>query len=301
MDLPLALMQDAVRFVEYLKNERGYSPHTIQNYQRALVRLAHHLYEYGVAQWHDVEPEQLKVWLQKLKLAKLSAKSISLHLSAVKGLFKYLLNKKRIAFDPSELLAAPKQARHLPNNIDTDEVAQLLNFTPESTIEFRDKAMMELFYSSGLRLSELATLDIASINLDESEVLVTGKGGKQRLLPVGRLANQALRDWFRSRAEFNKHQDVALFLSKLGNRLSVRQIQQRLKYWAQRQGLAAHLHPHKLRHSFATHILESSGDLRAVQELLGHANLSTTQVYTHLDFQHLAKIYDQAHPRAKKS
>jgi len=300
-EFPESLSLDVHRYLQYLKSERGYSSLTIKNYQRTLIKLLGYLDERQVLLWTKVEPEELKRWVSRFITAGLKANSISLHLSAVKGFFKFLLHKQLIRFDPSELLSTPKQPRLLPKNIDVDEVRQLLNFCPDNTIEYRDKAMMELFYSSGLRLSELASLDTAQLRLVEREVIVTGKGNKQRLLPVGKYAANALEQWLKRRSEFNRHQIAALFISKLGNRISVRQIQQRIKYWTKRQGLASAVHPHKLRHSFATHMLESSGDLRAVQELLGHANLSTTQVYTHLDFQHLAEVYDRAHPRARQS
>jgi len=299
--LPESLAITLTRYISYLKNERAYSKHTISSYRKTLELLAMLLVEKNIVEWPLVRSEHLKTWLVEFRKANMKPSSINLKLSAVKGFFKFLLHRGVIKADPSELLTGPKQGRALPKNIDVDEVTQLLNFEPETTIEFRDKAIMELFYSSGLRLSELAELDLQHIGISEREVRVRGKGSKERLLPVGSIASDAIKSWLKVRADFNKHNLSALFVSKLGNRLCVRQIQQRLKYWAQKQGLANTVHPHKLRHSFATHVLESSGDLRAVQELLGHENLSTTQVYTHLDFQHLAKVYDQAHPRAKKS
>ena len=300
LQLPEPLDTQLTRYLVYLKNERAYSSHTISNYRRSLISLVTFLAGQDIKAWPQVTEGDLKQWLVQFRTARLKASSISLKLSAVKGLFNFLLVKRMVEHDPSALLQAPKQEKRLPKNIDVDEVSQLLNFTPEATIEFRDKAIMELFYSSGLRLSELASLSLSDLQLQQGELLVTGKGNKQRVVPVGRLAIDAIQQWIKVRGEFNKDNLPALFISKLGNRLSTRQIQQRLKYWAQRQGLASSLHPHKIRHSFATHMLESSQDLRAVQELLGHANLSTTQVYTHLDFQHLAKVYDSAHPRARQ-
>ena len=299
-DVPTLLSNDISRYIDFLKYERGYSEHTLQSYQRNLVELALHLHQSSVENWQQVTHEALRHFVMAIKQKGLKARSIQLKLSSIKGFFKFQLQRKHITTNPSELLVVPKSDKPLPKNIEVDEVNQLLNFIPEQTIEFRDKAMMELFYSSGLRLSELANLSINDIDLKASELVVTGKGNKQRLLPVGRQARDAIEQWLKLRAEFNKANSSALFLSKLGNQISVRQIQQRLSYWAKRQGLNNTVHPHKLRHSFASHMLESSGDLRAVQELLGHENLSTTQVYTHLDFQHLAQVYDQAHPRAKK-
>lgn len=288
-------------YLIYLKVERGYSPHTVQNYQRSLCQLADFITESNIDNWSSVEESQLKLWLIDLRKQQQKARSIQLKLSATKGFFNYLLYKNKTCHDPSQLLTAPKADKPLPKNLEVDEVVQLLNFIPEATIEFRDKAMMELFYSSGLRLSELANVQLNDFSSAFDELTVTGKGSKQRIVPVGTIAKQALQQWLTVRNEFNPLQISALFLSKLGKPISVRQIQQRLKHWALKQGLNNTLHPHKLRHSFASHVLESSGNLRAVQELLGHADLSTTQVYTHLDFQHLASVYDKAHPRAKKN
>jgi integrase/recombinase XerC len=295
-----SLSNSAQQFLDYLKYERGYSPHTISSYQRNLVELCQYLQQHQIHQWQQADVEVLRRHLMLLRKKGLKARSLQLKLSTIKGLFKYLLQKKAVSHDPTELLATPKSDKPLPKNMEVDELSQLLNFAPEDTLEFRDKAILELFYSSGLRLTELASIDISDLDLSSNELRVTGKGNKQRLVPVGSKARLAIDDWLKCRAELNKHNLDALFISKLGNRLSNRQIQQRLKHWATKQGLHNNLHPHKLRHSFASHVLESSSDLRAVQELLGHANLSTTQVYTHLDFQHLANVYDKAHPRAKK-
>lgn len=299
-ELPISLSENVNRYLGFLKNERGYSIHTVNNYLATLVRLTEFLSAQRITHWQSVDDNVLKQWLIQLRQQKLKPRSIQLKLSAIKGFFIYLQNKKLIERNPTELLQAPKADKPLPKNMEVDEIGQLLNFTPDSPIEFRDKAIMELFYSSGLRLSELVGINLADIEFAEQEVRVTGKGNKQRLLPVGKLALDAIKQWIKVRGEFNRVESDALFLSQQGKRLSTRQVQQRLKLWATRQGIRSSLHPHKLRHSFASHVLESSSDLRAVQELLGHANLSTTQVYTHLDFQHLAKVYDQAHPRAKK-
>ena len=298
--LPPRLASDMERYLDFLKYERGYSQHTLDAYQRNLTEVALFVSQTNINQWRQVDQDKLRRFVMQTKQNGLKVRSIQLKISSIKGFFKFLLQRQIIKSDPSELLVVPKADKPLPKNIEVDEVNQLLNFIPEQTIEFRDKAIMELFYSSGLRLSELANLDVPDLDIASAEVLVTGKGNKQRLLPLGSQACEAIKQWLKLRAEFNKANIQALFLSKLGNRISVRQIQQRLSHWAKKQGLNNTLHPHKLRHSFASHMLESSGDLRAVQELLGHENLSTTQVYTHLDFQHLAQVYDQAHPRAKK-
>jgi integrase/recombinase XerC len=298
--LPQSLQPQVAQYLDYLKYERGYAKLTLKTYQANILHLCQFCIESHCTQWSEIDSGVLKQWLLSLRKAKLKPRSMQLKISSVKGLFKYLLQKKIIQTDPTELLIAPKTDRPLPKNMEVDEVAQLLSFTPDQTIEFRDKAIMELFYSSGLRLAELVSINDLDIDLVNAELRVTGKGSKQRLVPVGRMAIEAINQWLTCRVEFVKTENDALFLSKLGNRISVRQVQQRLSYWAKRQGLNNTLHPHKLRHSFASHLLQSSSDLRAVQELLGHADLSTTQVYTHLDFQHLAKVYDSAHPRAKK-
>ncbi|NVK24989.1 MAG: tyrosine recombinase XerC [Gammaproteobacteria bacterium] len=306
MDLSLKLVpepfqKEIVQYLDYLKYERGYSKHTLSSYQATLIALSEFFEQSQVKDWRGINHDTLRVWLVELRQKGLKPRSMQLKLSSVKGLFKFLVQRQKISQNPTELLVIPKADKPLPKNMEVDEVSQLLNFIPEQTIEKRDKAIMELFYSSGIRLSELAAINLVDLDTPSGELRVLGKGNKERLVPVGKVAVAALSDWLKCRAEFLKAESPALFLSQLGNRLSVRQIQQRLSYWAKRQGLNNTLHPHKLRHSFASHVLESSGDLRAVQELLGHANLSTTQVYTHLDFQHLAKVYDQAHPRAKKS
>jgi integrase/recombinase XerC len=298
--LPQSLQPQVAQYLDYLKYERGYAKLTLKTYQANILHLCYFCIESNCGTWSKMDSSVLKRWLISLREAKLKPRSLQLKLSSVKGLFKYLLHKNVIRLDPTELLTTPKTDKPLPKNMEVDEVAQLLSFTPEQTIEFRDKAIMELFYSSGLRLAELTSINRLDIDLTNAELRVTGKGSKQRLVPVGRVAVEAINQWLTCRGEFLKSETDALFISKLGNRISVRQVQQRLSYWAKRQGLNNTLHPHKLRHSFASHMLQSSSDLRAVQELLGHADLSTTQLYTHLDFHHLAKVYDRAHPRAKK-
>ena len=230
----------------------------------------------------------------------LSSRSIALQLSALRSFCRYLLQQQLLTSDPTTGISAPKQAKPLPKNMDVDEISQLLGASDDDPLALRDQAIMELFYSSGLRLAELAALDCRDLDFAQQLVTVTGKGGKQRMVPVGGKAIAALKAWLKIRPVLAGADEPALFVSKQQRRISHRSIQQRLKKWAGHQALANNVHPHKLRHSFATHMLESSGDLRGVQELLGHANLATTQVYTHLDFQHLAKVYDAAHPRAKR-
>jgi integrase/recombinase XerC len=218
----------------------------------------------------------------------------------VRTFFASLLRAGLAAGNPAVHVQAPKPPRRLPATLDADQMATLLKAEPADALEARDAAILELFYSSGLRLSELTGLDIGDVDLDDRTVRVLGKGSKARIVPLGRVADAALRRWLVVRGEALRVEERALFVSRRGTRLSPRSVQARIDVWARRRGMPVRVHPHMLRHSFASHLLESSGDLRAVQELLGHASLSTTQVYTHLDFQHLAHIYDKAHPRARK-
>jgi integrase/recombinase XerC len=308
------------RFERYLTSERQLSPFTVRNYLFELRRAQQYLFatlslpEHGAQtspadaisspltdeHWLALSHEALQALLAKLHRQGLSPRSLSLCLSALKQFFEYLLAENYITHNPAKGLSAPKQAKPLPKNIDVDAISHLLEIDGEDPLVIRDKAIMELFYSSGLRLGELASLNYGDIHLGLQEVKVLGKGGKERRVPVGKLAMEALALWQTHRLLLVRNDEPALFVSNQGKRLSHRSIQARMAKWGQNQALSVPVHPHKLRHSFATHMLESSGDLRAVQELLGHANLSTTQIYTSLDFQHLAKVYDGAHPRAKK-
>lgn len=284
---------------DYLIIERQLSAHTLTNYQRQLDAVAKLLNEQGIQHWQQVTPGVVRFILAQSKKAGLKEKSLALRLSALRQFLSYLVHQGKLKVNPATGISAPKQGKHLPKNIDGEQVQQLLANDSKEPIDIRDRAILELMYSSGLRLSELQGLDLNSINTRTREVRVFGKGNKERIVPFGRYASHALQQWLKVRLLFNPKDD-ALFVSQLGNRISHRSIQKRLETWGVRQGLTSHLNPHKLRHSFATHMLEASSDLRAVQELLGHSNLSTTQIYTHLNFQHLADIYDQAHPRAKR-
>lgn len=286
------------RFERYLISERQLSSHTSRNYLFELTRAGEVLAEREC--WTQVTRDDLQRVLAKLHRKGLSPRSLSLCLSALRQFGEFLLREQAIRINPAKTLKAPKQNKPLPKNMDIDSVSHLLNIDGKDPLSLRDRAIMELFYSSGLRLAELASLNTKDLSLDSKEVRVLGKGGKERIVPVGGQALLALSDWKSMRAQI-QCEDDALFVSQKGKRLSHRSIQGRMKKWGVEQGLSVPVHPHKLRHSFATHMLESSQDLRAVQELLGHANLSTTQIYTSLDFQHLAKVYDSAHPRAKKS
>lgn len=291
-DLPEAID----RFIEHLRSERNLSPHTLTNYQRDLKRLAETYPENTGLE--KVDPLAIRTQLAALHRAGLSGKSLQRWLSALRTFFNFCMQNGWIKTNPAVGIKAPKSPRKLPKTLDVDAVGQLMSSKGDSWLELRDSAMIELIYSSGLRLSELTGLDLQSIDLRDASVEVTGKGNKTRILPVGTHAITAIRNWLKVRNELAREGETALFISQRGSRLSNRSVQLRLEQLGIRQGSSQRLHPHMLRHSFASHILESSGDLRAVQELLGHANLSTTQVYTHLDFQHLASVYDKAHPRA---
>ncbi|KVX00499.1 tyrosine recombinase XerC [Shewanella frigidimarina] len=286
-------------FSQHLSSERQLSAYTVRNYLFELRRVEDMLAE--STQLIDVSRDQLQSVMATLHRKGLSPRSLSLCLSALKQFFDFLLREDAVTVNPAQTLSAPKQNKPLPKNMDVDAVSHLLSIEGDDPLSLRDKAIMELFYSSGLRLAELASLDCVDIKFDQSEVKVMGKGSKQRVVPIGQVALTAIKTWLHCRNQLLcVEAGDALFVSSQGKRLSHRSIQARMAKWGQEQAMAVKVHPHKLRHSFATHMLESSQDLRAVQELLGHANLSTTQIYTSLDFQHLAKVYDNAHPRAKK-
>jgi integrase/recombinase XerC len=276
------------------------SPHTVAAYRRDLEALLGFLGREGVAELSAVDAYHVRRFAAECHRRGLGPRSIARRLSAVRTFFASLLRAGLAADNPAVHVQAPKPPRRLPATLDADQMASLLKAEPADGLEARDAAILELFYSSGLRLSELTGLDIGDVDLDDRTVRVLGKGSKARIVPLGRIAEAALRRWLVVRGEAARAEERALFVSRRGTRLSPRSVQARIDAWARRRGMPVRVHPHMLRHSFASHLLESSGDLRAVQELLGHASLSTTQVYTHLDFQHLAHIYDKAHPRARK-
>ena len=288
------------RFLDYLRHEKGLSPLTISAYQRDLASLLEFLDEHSIEQASQVNEHHVRALVARRHRQGLGGRSLQRLLSSVRSFFRYLLREGHAAHNPATTVRAPKSPKRLPVTLEPDTLDQLLAFDTDTPIAIRDKAMLELFYSSGLRLSELAGLDWDQLDIASGLVTVKGKGNRQRMVPVGGKAREALASWRRLRAGLAPFEQPRVFVSLRGQPLSVRAIQARIKYWARRQGLAQHVHPHLLRHSFASHLLESSGDLRAVQELLGHADIATTQVYTHLDFQHLADVYDRAHPRAKK-
>jgi len=285
-------------YFQYLEFEKRLSPHTLKSYLRDLKHLQNYCVIQIIEQWQDVKSIDVRNHIANRHKQGISSKSLQRELSAIRSFYDYLLKKKQFENNPARHVKAPKQERKLPKVLDVDQITGLLESAPDSFLEIRDLAMFELFYSSGLRLSELAALNIEDIDLSAKTLQVLkGKGGKQRNLPVGSKAVLALNKWLNYRTTST---DSAIFTSNKGKRLSQRSIQLRLQRWGKKNGLPEQIHPHMLRHSFASHLLESSQDIRAVQELLGHSNISTTQIYTHLDFQHLAKVYDKAHPRAKK-
>lgn len=286
-------------FLRYLKVERQLSPLTQQNYQRQLSAVIALCEEMGVKQWPDLDTTRVRALAARSRRNGLQATSLALRLSALRSFLDWLMSQGTLKANPAKGVPTPKAPRHLPKNIDVDEVNQLLDIDLSDPLAVRDRAMLETMYGAGLRLFELVGIDTGHLNLESGEVWVMGKGSKERRVPIGRTAVTWIERWLAMR-EWFAPDDNALFLSKHGKRLSARSVQKRFAEWGVKQGVSSHIHPHKLRHSFATHMLESSGDLRAVQELLGHANLSTTQIYTHLDFQHLASVYDAAHPRAKR-
>jgi integrase/recombinase XerC len=286
------------RFLESLRTQRRVSPHTLAGYRRDLTELDTFRRQ-GGADWQALTPQTVRAWVAALHRRGLSGRSIQRMLSAARSFYRYLLRSGLATRNPVVGVPAPKSGRRLPQALSVEEAMRLVTVEGDGVDDVRDRAMLELFYSSGLRLGELAALNVTDLDTDGT-VRVIGKGRKERIVPVGAPARTALGHWLQERATLAAPGETALFISARGRRLGERAIQRRVRERARRQGLGQPVHPHMLRHSFATHLLESSGDLRAVQELLGHANLSTTQVYTHLDFQHLAKVYDGAHPRARR-
>ncbi|MCA1178571.1 MULTISPECIES: tyrosine recombinase XerC [unclassified Pantoea] len=293
-------LQPAVEgFLRYLKVERQLSPLTQKNYTRQLQAMTAMADEMKIVAWTQLEPAQVRQLAARSRRAGLGPSSLALRMSALRSFLDWQVSQGMLSANPAKGISTPRNARHLPKNMDVDEVNQLLEIDLNDPLAVRDRAMLETMYGGGLRLSELVGMDCRHVDLDAGEVWVVGKGSKERRVPIGGTAVTWLQHWLLLRESFAP-QDNAMFVSSRGTRISTRNVQKRFAEWGIKQGVANHIHPHKLRHSFATHLLESSGDLRAVQELLGHANLSTTQIYTHLDFQHLATVYDAAHPRAKR-
>jgi integrase/recombinase XerC len=287
-------------FLDHLAHERRLSAHTLSSYRRDLERMRRWLDGERRVTWEALEQQTVRRYAASRHRSGASGKTIQRELSTLRSLYRYLLREGLVGHNPAQGVRAPKAPRKLPSTLDADQLCALLDHPDDGPLAGRDTAMVELFYSSGLRLAELVAIDLGDIDMDDGALEVVGKGAKTRRVPVGRQALAAVRRWLAVRGELATPGERALFVSRRGTRIHPRTVQQRLNRWALAQGATRHLHPHLLRHSFASHLLESSGDLRAVQELLGHANMSTTQIYTHLDFQHLAQVYDKAHPRAKK-
>lgn len=287
------------RFLHHLEFERRLSRHTCDNYRRDLLALVDYCDTSGIERWSDIDSGHVRSFSSACYRKGLNARSIQRRLSAIRSFYRYLLREKQVDNNPASSVSAPKGPKRLPGNLDADRMARLLDIPGDGPLVDRDRAMLELLYSSGLRLAELTDLDIHDLDLSDATVRVTGKGNKDRIVPVGRAALEAIRSWLKSRAALADVDETAMFVSKRGTRISKRNVQARVEHWAKVQGIDTRVYPHLFRHSFASHVLESSQDLRGVQELLGHANIATTQVYTHLDFQHLAQIYDKTHPRAR--
>ena len=291
------------RFLAHLAHERQLSEHTVRAYRHDLNQIAVWLADQGEREAESIERldeagiRRYTAWRHRQGV---SGKTLQRELSSLRGFYRWLLRENQAVANPAVGLRAPKSPRKLPHTFDADQLGALLDPADEDPLMIRDTAMVELFYSSGLRLAELVSVDLGDIDMSEGELGVIGKGSKSRRVPVGRKAREAIERWLAVRPALANRDERALFVSLRGGRIHPRTVEKRLARWALERGASRHLHPHLLRHSFATHLLESSGDLRAVQELLGHTDIGTTQIYTHLDFQHLAQVYDQAHPRARK-
>ncbi|MDN3700691.1 tyrosine recombinase XerC [Vibrio artabrorum] len=298
--LPNSLQTPLSRFYEYLRSEKGLSLHTQRNYKQQLETMAGHLVTLGVKDWGQVDAAWVRQLASKGMREGMKASSIATRLSSLRSFFDFLVLRGEMTANPAKGVSAPRKQRPLPKNLDVDEVGQLLDVNEDDPLSIRDRAMMEVMYGAGLRLAELVGINLKDVLARQGEIRVIGKGDKERKAPFSGLAKEWVDKWLKVRGELASPGETALFVSKLGTRISHRSVQKRMEEWGKKQAVASHISPHKLRHSFATHVLESSQNLRAVQELLGHENISTTQIYTHLDFQHLAQAYDQAHPRARK-
>lgn len=288
------------RFCLHLRDERGLSVHTVRAYRRDLASFVEYLDTIPTRDWRAVDASVVRSFVAWRHRRTAGGRSIQRGLSALRTFFEFCVREAVMTRNPARAVSAPKSPKRLPNALDTDRMGALLEFDADDPLSVRDRAMLELTYSSGLRLSELCSLAVADVDLDGGLVRVLGKGRKTRVVPVGRHAREAIAAWVAARSSLAAPGESALFVSARGRRIAARTVQKRFAERARACGFGVHVHPHMLRHSFATHLLESSGDLRAVQELLGHADIATTQVYTHLDFQHLAAVYDGAHPRARK-
>ncbi|MFA0407726.1 tyrosine recombinase XerC [Vibrio splendidus] len=298
--LPNSLQKPLSRFYEYLRSEKGLSLHTQRNYKQQLETMAAHLVTLGLKDWGQVDAAWVRQLASKGMREGMKASSIATRLSSLRSFFDFLVLRGEMTANPAKGVSAPRKQRPLPKNLDVDEVGQLLDVNEDDPLSIRDRAMMEVMYGAGLRLAELVGINLKDVLGRQGEIRVIGKGDKERKAPFSGLAKEWVDKWLKVRGDLVSPGEKALFVSKLGTRISHRSVQKRMEEWGKKQSVASHISPHKLRHSFATHVLESSQNLRAVQELLGHENISTTQIYTHLDFQHLAQAYDEAHPRARK-
>jgi integrase/recombinase XerC len=293
-----ALERAVASHLKRLRVERRLSPNTLSGYARDLASLTRYCQASQLEQVDDISVDHVRAWLAGEHRRGLGARSLQRRLSAVRSWFDQQIEEGTITRNPAAHVQAPRADRRLPTVLDPDAMAKLLEIDGDDPLSRRDRAMMELLYSSGLRLAELTDLDLGDLDLRDGTVRVLGKGSRTRIVPVGSSALTAVRRWLDVRAA--REGETALFVGKRGVRLSRRAVQVRVRHWGELRQIAQRVHPHLFRHSFATHVLESSGDLRAVQEMLGHADISTTQVYTHLDFQHVASVYDNAHPRAQR-
>lgn len=287
-------------YFTHLSQERCLSKLTVTHYRRDLETFAAFCQKKELQNWQQITVKHIRAFIAERHRQGLGGRSLQRCLSAMRGFLDFLIRENQLTVNPAKTIRAPKSPRRLPVTLDVDQTTQLLDQTPKDKLEVRDHAMWELLYSAGLRLAELVSLRLEDLDLKDRSVRVRGKGNKTRLLPVGRQACQCLQDWLTQRSQWAKPDEDRVFVSRLGRGLTPRAVQQRLTRWGLCYGTGYPVHPHLLRHAFASHLLESSGDLRAVQELLGHADIRTTQIYTHLDFQHLADVYDAAHPRAKR-
>ena len=294
----MSIANDVKEYLIFVSQVKNLSTNTTKSYKRDLKKLCIFLNDLKISNYSNINSDICSAWIGDLYSQNNNPRSIQRHLSSAKGFFRFLKKNGLISTSPFDLVTAPKSASNLPEVLTPEDVEQLLNFKPIGLLEIRDMAIVEVMYSSGLRVSETVNINISDFEEEMDFLRVLGKGSKTRLVPMGRFAVSVVKNWLTERKKIDNNSD-ALFLSSRGTRLSVRSVQLRLKKMATKQGLPP-IHPHMLRHSFATHMLESSGDLRTIQELLGHSSLSTTQIYTKLDYQHLVKIYDQSHPRAKK-
>ena len=292
------VINDINEYINFISQVKNLSNNTANSYLRDLKKFSDFVERLNISKYSEITDDICSAWIGDLFTKNINPRSIQRHISSAKGFFKFLKKNNVVNSSPFELITAPKTPNNLPEVLSPEDVEQLLNFKPTSVVEIRDLAIIELIYSSGLRVSETVSIDLNDFEEDMSFLRILGKGSKTRLVPVGKYAKSAINEWLIERNKIINSTN-ALFLNSRGKRISIRSVQLRLRKMALKQGLAP-IHPHMLRHSFATHMLESSGDLRTIQELLGHSSLSTTQIYTKLDYQHLVKIYDQSHPRAKK-